>query len=129
MRMTLTTKVPQSFLNEMERRARASYRIPEAIEISAIKLRDMARSHSEGRPGPRIQTFQFWSAWTYAIGGWDAEVANGSVYAARLEFGFFGVDAIGRMVHQPPYPSLQPAIAQADHEDLLAVELAKVLFK
>lgn len=31
------------------------------------------------------------------------------IYFRRLELGFDGVDSAGRVVHQPPYPSLRPA--------------------
>ena len=30
-------------------------------------------------------------------------------YAARLEFGFVGVDSLGRHYNQPPYPYMRPA--------------------
>lgn len=30
-------------------------------------------------------------------------------YARRLEFGFIGVDSLGRHYHQPPYPYMRPA--------------------
>lgn len=124
--MTLRTFVTPAFANEAMRRASAARNINVGIENAAAKLRDRARDHSQGRPGPNVITGQFRDAWTYAVGGESATVANGSVYAARLEFGFFGRDSIGRFVHAPPYPSLQPAIAES--ETLLEDELAKVLF-
>lgn len=31
-------------------------------------------------------------------------------YAARIEFGFTGVDSAGRVYNQPPYPYLFPAV-------------------
>lgn len=112
---------------ELGKRASRARRINEAVANAAEKLRDRAQAHSRGRPGPNIITGAFHDSWTFATGPESATVANGSVQAARLEFGFVGVDAIGRHYNQPPYPSLGPAVAESD--TLLADELAKVLFR
>lgn len=126
MRLGINADFPAAMLRELQQRANATLRIDEAIESAAKKLRDRAVNHSQGRPGPNVITGQFRDAWTYAHGADAAEVANGSVYAARLEFGFVGVDSLGRHYNQPPYPSLQPAVSES--EDLLPDELRRVLF-
>lgn len=112
---------------ELAKRAVRARRINEAVGRAAEKLRGRAQAHSRGRPGPNIITGAFHDSWTYAAGAESATVANGSVQAARLEFGFVGVDAIGRHYNQPPYPSLAPAVAES--ETLLGDELEKVLLK
>lgn len=118
-----------AMVNELVRRSGRASRIDTALENAASKLAKRAQSHSRGRPGPNIVTQAFHDSWTYAVSAGDnsAMVANGSAYAARLEFGFVGVDSIGRFYSQPPYPSLSPAVGES--EDLLAEELTKVLFR
>lgn len=43
----------------------------------------------------------------------EAYVGPSMEYSARLEFGFVGVDALGRSYNQAPQPYLSPAAAQA----------------
>jgi hypothetical protein len=122
-----SVSIPADFTNELRRRATAARNYREGFTRAAVVLRDRAREHSRGRPGPNLITGQFHDAWTYAVGGDEAVVSNGSVYANRLEWGFVGVDSIGRHYNQPPYPSLGPAVARSG--DLLAEEIAKVIFR
>lgn len=46
-------------------------------------------------------------------GGHSAEVSviYDKPYSARIEYGFFGTDSLGRTYHQPAQPYLRPAIA------------------
>lgn len=129
MNISVRSSVDAGLVRELGRRASAARHTGDALTAAAIKLQGRARDHSSGRPGPNIITYQFWSAWTWAVGadGISATVANGSTYAARLEFGFVGVDSMGRHYNQPPYPSLGPAVMES--EDLLGEELEKVLFR
>ena len=39
-----------------------------------------------------------------AVGGFEATVGAGAPYAARIEFGFHGVDSLGRSYNQSPQP-------------------------
>lgn len=96
MRITVDADFPDAMLRELKERAKRARDYPVALERAAIELQGRAREHASGRPGPNIITWQFWSAYTYAVSGDDAVVGNGSAYANRLEFGFVGVDAIGR---------------------------------
>lgn len=41
----------------------------------------------------------------------DVTVVADVDYSARIEFGFFGPDSLGRVYHQPAQPYLRPAIA------------------
>lgn len=127
MRLVVHADFPGAMVGELNRRASAgTIGIQAALERAAETLKDRAVLHSQGRPGPNVITGQFRDAWTVAVGRYDAIVANGSVYAARLEFGFVGVDSLGRMYSQPPFPSLSPAVGES--EDLLSDTLAEVLF-
>ncbi|MEV0446303.1 hypothetical protein AB0I46_46175, partial [Streptomyces spectabilis] len=40
-----------------------------------------------------------------------AEVGTNAPQGRRLEFGFVGVDSLGRHYNQPPFPHLGPAVA------------------
>ena len=56
--------------------------------------------------------------------GYDVVCYIGStaVYAPRLEFGFTGVDSLGRAYNQPPYPFLRPAMGLSQKEIQAAVQ-------
>lgn len=127
MRITVDADFPDGLIRELKERVKRARDYPKALERAAVELQGRAREHASGRPGPNIITWQFWSAYTYAVSGDDAVVGNGSVYANRLEYGFVGVDSIGRHYNQPPYPSLGPAVMRS--EDLLPEELRKVVFR
>lgn len=55
-----------------------------------------------------------------------AEAATGTdvPYAARQEFGFSGVDALGRSYHQPARPYMRPAYEQQQAEAISETETA-----
>ena len=126
MNVTVAVEVDRGLIDDLTKRIKAAQSLDGPLTAAAIKLKERAQANSSGRPGPNIITYQFHDAWTWAVGGDSATVANGSVYAARLEFGFVGVDSLGRHYSQPPYPSLQPAMAES--ETLLGDELAKAVF-
>lgn len=54
-----------------------------------------------------------------------AEIGTDVPYAARLEFGFEGKDALGRTYHQSPRPYLRPALDE--NADLAAREIGDAL--
>ena len=55
----------------------------------------------------------------------EASVGTDVIYAARLEFGFQGKDALGREYHQPPRPYLRPALDE--NMDAAAQEIGDAL--
>ncbi len=63
---------------------------------NAVKTRAVAGGIGEGR-------------WTYEV-YMDQEAA---VYARRIEFGFRGVDSLGRHYNQPPYPYFFKGVDEA----------------
>ena len=50
-----------------------------------------------------------------SLGPLEAGVGTDVVYAARVEYGFNGPDALGRVYHQPPRPYMRPAFDE--HKD------------
>jgi hypothetical protein len=82
-----------------------------AVRKAADEMRLEVRKHARGRPGPRILT----SAYTHSIKTFQegpttaGAETEGIPYSLRLEFGFVGVDSLGRHYNQPPYPSWRPA--------------------
>lgn len=63
-----------------------------------------------GPPGPRLQTGDYVRSITLRVGVLSADVGTNKPQARRLEFGFEGVDALGRYYDQPPYPHFGPAM-------------------
>lgn len=49
-----------------------------------------------------------------SVGGGQvtAEVYSDAPQARRLEYGFVGIDSIGRYYRQPPFPHVEPAWRQ-----------------
>jgi hypothetical protein len=78
----------------------------------------IVKGKASGRPGPRFVSGDF----RRSIVG-DSEVGVGVVFGQigtnaaqgrRLEYGFAGVDVLGRRYNQPPYPYLQPAVPEVE---------------
>lgn len=65
-----------------------------------------------GPPGPRIQTGDYVRSIALQVGLLQAEVGTNKPQARRLEFGFTGMDALGREYDQPPYPHFGPAVEE-----------------
>jgi hypothetical protein len=89
----------------------------------------IVRGNASGRPGPRVRTGDFRRS---IIG--DAEragpvilgqIGTNAAQGPRLEFGFFGPDALGRVYNQPPYPYLQPSVPEVTA--LLVTEVTSAL--
>lgn len=75
-----------------------------------------AKAAANGRPGPQVITgshrrsFQVAHIRRVTMGEWESETGPTMIYSRRLELGFDGVDSLGRLYSQPPYPSLQPGL-------------------
>lgn len=93
-------------------------------------LRMSIMSHASGRPGPNVITGEYRSSWTidftYDEGGLAAVVGTDEPYGRRLEFGFAGADATGRIFNQPPYPHVWPAADEVE-PDFVAALAAGIL--
>jgi hypothetical protein len=72
-------------------------------------------ANASGRPGPRHVTGDYKRSWTgqlvaSAPGRDTWVVGTNAPQGPRLEYGFVGVDSIGRHYNQPPYPHVGPAV-------------------
>lgn len=65
-------------------------------------------NNASGRPGPNIVTGDYVSRFRIVkekvFGGVKVSVVNDHPATARLELGYTGVDSLGRVYHQPPFP-------------------------
>ena len=84
----------------------------------AMLLRVRIQRNASGRPGPKVITGRYRASWdvkvTVAGGQVSAVVFTDSPQSWRLEYGFVGVDRLGRQYRQPPYPHIEPAFRQTD---------------
>lgn len=90
--------------------------IPGAIDIynqqATERLLALVRQHASGRPGPNVVTGRYLSMFMIING----RVVNLSPQTRRLEYGFSGTDALGRVYHQPPFPHFRPALEEMRSE-------------
>ncbi|MGW7572383.1 HK97 gp10 family phage protein [Streptomyces sp. NPDC054765] len=82
----------------------------------AMLLRVRIQRNASGRPGPRVITGQYRASWNVRMGTEGgqvtAEVFSNAPQARRLEYGFVGVDSLGRHYRQRPFPHVEPAFRQ-----------------
>ncbi|MFF4409800.1 hypothetical protein [Streptomyces sp. NPDC001404] len=94
--------------------------IAAAVGTEATALRDRIRSQASGRPGPNVITGAYRASWQVEVHptgtGATAVVGTFAPQARRLELGFVGADALGRIYAQPPFPHVAPAMAQTRAE-------------
>lgn len=76
-------------------------------------LRTRVMAKASGRPGPRTITGDYRRSWQNQFSGgggsYRSETGTNAPQAKRLEFGFHGMDSIGRSYSQPPYAHARPA--------------------
>ena len=85
---------------------------------SATDLNSLTQINASGRPGPNTPTGDYRGSWRVdetarrAAIGTEVTAASGTdrAQANRLEYGFVGVDSLGRQYDQPPYPHHGPAV-------------------
>ncbi|MDN3025677.1 HK97 gp10 family phage protein [Streptomyces sp. S.PB5] len=93
----------------------------EAVSAAEIAMRHGAKAlvvqvqrNASGRPGPRVITGKYRASWQSDVHRAGpviiAEVGTSAPQGRRLEFGFVGVDSLGRHYNQPPFPHLGPAV-------------------
>ncbi|GAA2656738.1 HK97 gp10 family phage protein [Streptomyces vastus] len=84
----------------------------------AMLLQVRIQKNASGRPGPNVITGQYRASWDVTVtaaGGWvSAVVFTDAPQSRRLEYGFVGVDRLGRQYRQPPYPHIEPAFRQTE---------------
>lgn len=88
--------------------------IERKVKHAAELGRAAIRGNASGRPGPNIITGQYWSSWRTVTRslpyGAQCTIGTDAPQGRRLEYGFSGVDSIGRQYNQPPFPHVGPAI-------------------
>lgn len=108
--------------------ARTEKALAVAVRTSGSLLRTRIQAHASGRPGPNAPTGDYRRSWSVRFSGargrLSAEVGTNAPQARRLEYGFTGVDSLGRFYNQPPYPHVQPAVDQTEPEFYAACEKA-----
>lgn len=75
-------------------------------------LLEQVRRNASGRPGPNIVTGHYVSSFMIV----EDKVVNPSRQTRRLEYGFSGVDSLGRHYDQPAFPHFRPALAIVGQE-------------
>lgn len=111
--------------------AQGTDELARALELAATtvqpKIDAVTRMHGQilvtriqakasGRPGPNAPTGDYRRSWNvqylFEGGAVVADVGTDRPQGRRLEFGFHGADSLGRVYDQPPYPHVQPAVAE-----------------
>lgn len=67
---------------------------------------------ASGRPGPNVITGNFRRSIVGESEGLVGQIGSNAPQGARLEFGFYGTDILGRSYSQPPYPSFLPSVPE-----------------
>lgn len=83
-------------------------------------LQRRVRANASGRPGPRAQTGDYRRSiseqTTVDRDGWHSTVGTNAPQGWRLEKGYTGTDAAGRLVDQAPLEHFAPAFTQTAPE-------------
>lgn len=77
-----------------------------------VRLQAQVKANASGRPGPRMITGDYNRSIALDVDAGNqpaARVGTNRPQARRLEFGFHGVDSLGRSYDQPPFPHFGPA--------------------
>lgn len=76
-------------------------------------LVQLVKQNASGRPGPNIITGEYRSSIRVVERGrYTVAAGTNAPQAMRLEYGFVGVDSLGRSYDQPAFPHWAPAKAQ-----------------
>lgn len=102
-----------------------SVELPAKVRHFGQLLRTRVMAKASGRPGPRAVTGDYRRSWTHEFKGGAASststVGTSAPQGRRLEFGFYGVDSLGRHYNQPPFPHARPAFDETAPEFEAAV--------
>lgn len=102
-------------LNQLK--AQASLAVKSAVSKGAHMIEASAKDHASGRPGPNVRSGSHRRSihvegpvnirpYTY-----QAQIGPSMSYSRRLELGYMDMrDSLGRLFHQPAFPSLKPAL-------------------
>lgn len=123
--MKYQSKVGQRF-NKVDREVTKA--MIETSDKWAIILVREIQKRAGGRPGPRVITGVYRASWRvekktsgFLTRNVWISVVTSHPAAHRLEYGYIGIDSLGRRYHQPPFPHVRPAreaIAKPYQKDL-----------
>lgn len=86
-----------------------------AVRHFAMLTETRIKANASGRPGPNAPTGDYRRSWTHEVhvsaSVVSAVVGTNKPQGRRLEYGFVGRDAAGRVYNQRPYPHVGPAVA------------------
>lgn len=93
-------------------------RVGEIVRRHGLLLETRIKAKASGRPGPNAPTGDYRRSWTtrFTQGPGQAVSVTGTnaPQGRRLEYGFVGVDSLGRHYNQPPYPHVGPAAQEIE---------------
>ena len=89
------------------------------VEKTAVDLTGLVQMRASGRPGPNAPTGDYRGSWRpqredSAPGSVSWSTGTDRAQARRLEYGFVGIDSLGRQYNQPPYPHMAPAVDEIE---------------
>lgn len=88
------------------------------VAAETILLQSRVKAHASGRPGPNAPTGHYRRSISRQIskGKLSArgEVGTNAPQGRRLEFGFHGVDSLGRHYNTGPFPHFGPAMDETE---------------
>lgn len=70
-----------------------------------------------------VDTGGYHNSWHVTLGSGYAKVGTPHPAGPRLEYGFFGLDSLGRLYNQPARPHVRPAIAEVKQEIIEKISL------
>lgn len=91
-------------------------------------LATKVKAKASGRPGPNAPTGDYRRSITAQFSREGSKsiaiIGTNAVQGRRLEFGFNGVDSLGRHYNQPPYPHFGPAFDEIEDQFMSALKTA-----
>jgi hypothetical protein len=91
-------------------------RVNEVTRTYSQLLQTRVQAKASGRPGPNAPTGDYRRSWNVRYyteaGALVGDVGTSKPQGRRLEFGFTGIDSLGRAYDQPPFPHVWPAVEE-----------------
>lgn len=106
---------PDEMADKLDRAAaRIGPAIARGVEHTGTLGQARIRGNASGRPGPNVITGAYRNSWQTVNRrlphGAMCTLGTDAPQGRRLEFGFTGIDSLGRHYNQPPFPHVQPAL-------------------
>ncbi|MEW1565833.1 hypothetical protein AB0454_22940 [Streptomyces sp. NPDC093509] len=106
---------PEELADKLEHAAkRIGPAIARGVEHAGTLGKARIAGNASGRPGPNVITGAYrasWQATTRRLPyGAVCTLGSNAPQARRLEWGFTGMDSLGRHYNQPPFPHVEPAL-------------------